>query len=67
MSNDQTPTADPRDWIHMDEAPRDGTLIEVFVPQKHGLPGFISDCSWHPDAGFCVDELREPTAWRPKP
>ena len=56
----------PGEWTHMDEAPTDGTLIEVFVPSKHGLDGFICDCAYHPDAGFTVDELREPTAWRHK-
>lgn len=50
-------------WRHIDEAPRD-RAIEVLVPSKNGLPGFVAECMWHPDAGFCVDELREPVAWR---
>lgn len=50
-------------WYHMDEAPKH-KLIEVFCPSKNGLPGMFSFVLWHPDAGFTVDELREPTMWR---
>lgn len=50
-------------WVHMDEAPKD-QIIEVFCPSKHGLPAMLSYVKWHPDAGFAVDELREPTMWR---
>ncbi len=67
MSDPGPNTTTPNDWTHIDEAPRDGRLIEVWAPRKNGLPGFISDCAWHPDAGFCVDELRKPVAWRAKP
>jgi hypothetical protein len=44
-------------------APKDGTEIIVYCPPAHGLPHMASICAWHEDAGFCVDELREPTMW----
>jgi hypothetical protein len=46
----------------MATAPRDRPII-VYCPEKHGLQAMASICEWHPDAGFCVDELREPTCW----
>ena len=57
---------DPAGWFDMAEAPRTGEVIEVFVPGKYDLPGFICDCAWTIEGGFCVDELREPVAWRRK-
>ena len=50
-------------WQPISRAPRDRE-IEVLCPPREGLPELISKCLWHPDAGFCVDELREPTHWR---
>jgi hypothetical protein len=52
-----------RTWHPIETAPRDGTLILVYAPSKHGLPAMFSMCAWHPDAGFCIDELREPSHW----
>lgn len=52
-------------WQPIDTAPRDGSLIEVYAPGRSGLPPLVSLCVYHPDAGFCVDELRWPTHWRP--
>jgi hypothetical protein len=46
----------------METAPR-GRPIIVYCPERHGLQAMASICEWHPDAGFCVDELREPTCW----
>lgn len=52
-------------WKSIEDAPRD-ELIEVFAPGGPcDLPDLVSLCQWHPDAGFCVCELREPTHWRP--
>lgn len=50
-------------WFHMSEAPQDHE-IEVFCPGKDGLPPMMITVRWHPDAGFTVDEFREPTMWR---
>ena len=50
-------------WLPINSAPMDGTEIIVYCPPAHGLPHMVSVCSWHEDAGFCVDELREPTLW----
>ena len=54
-------------WLPIESAPKDGTEIIVYCPPAHGLPHMASVCAWHEDAGFCVDELREPTLWIPLP
>lgn len=59
-------------WRDIDSAPRDGTAILVFAPGRSdrwegGLGDLICRCAWHPEAGFCVCELREPTHWQPLP
>jgi hypothetical protein len=55
-------------FVRMEDAPRDETIL-VEAAAYEGLPGFFSTCRWHPDAGFCVDELRPVVRWRrvPKP
>jgi hypothetical protein len=50
-----------RQWRPISEAPTDGTLILVYAPAREGLSAMQSVCAYHPDAGFCIDELREPT------
>jgi len=54
-------------WLPIDSAPKDGTEIIVYCPPAHGLRHMASVCAWHEDAGFCVDELREPALWIPLP
>ena len=54
-------------WLPMDAAPKDGKEIIVYCPPAHGLNHMASVCAYHEDAGFCVDELREPTLWIPLP
>lgn len=54
-------------WHPLDTAPTDGTLILVWAPGYSGLPPMYSLCAYHPDAGFCIDELRYPSHWRPLP
>lgn len=54
-------------WQPIDTAPTDGTLILVYAPGVQDLDSIICPCAYHPDAGFCVDELREPTHWMPLP
>jgi len=53
-------------WQSMDSAPRDGSEFWALTDDVHGtgLSPFVSKCEWHPDAGFCTDELREPILWR---
>jgi hypothetical protein len=53
-------------WHSMDSAPR-GRRIIVYAPAAHGLPSMASICEWHHDAGFCIDELRNPILWLPLP
>lgn len=51
-------------WQPIATAPKDETIL-VFAAPRDGLPGFMTTCCYHEDAGFCVDELRHPTHWRP--
>lgn len=55
-----------RVWLPMDTAPHD-TEIVVWCDGVQDLPPMVSLCKWHPDAGFYVDELREPKWWTNKP
>ena len=55
------------EWRPIETAPKDGTIIWIYAPPAHGLPALQTQCAWHPDAGFCVCELREPTHWMPLP
>jgi hypothetical protein len=52
------------DWHPIETAPHD-RLIIVYCPPRDGLDEIVCLCQWHPDAGFCVDELRVETHWRP--
>lgn len=52
-------------WLSISTAPKDGRTIMVYAPAREGLGELVSLCSWHPDAGFCIDELRSPTHWQP--
>jgi len=58
----------PNFWHPIETAPKDGTLFIALSQDLggNGLPPFVSLCSWHSDAGFCTDELREPTHWTPQ-
>lgn len=52
-----------------DDTPRDKPII-VFAPGDdpdfhEPLNDIVCLCQWHPDAGFCIDELRHPTHWMP--
>lgn len=57
----------PNGWRPIETAPRDGIEFVVYCPGAHGIKHMASLCAWHEDAGFCVDELREPTHWQPLP
>lgn len=61
-----------RGWQPIETAPRD-RLVEVYAPspdparwtpEVHDLPPIVCLARWHPDAGFCVCEIREVTHWR---
>jgi hypothetical protein len=47
-------------------APHDRPVV-IYAPPREDLPEFAGMCEWHPDAGFCVCELREPTYWMDRP
>lgn len=55
------------DWKPIDTAPRDGTSVLVYAPGVEGLGSIQSVACYHPDAGWCIDELRHPTHWAPLP
>jgi hypothetical protein len=52
-------------WQPIEGAPKD-RAIRVYAPGREGLPGITCMCEWHPDAGFCVDEVRVVTHWWPE-
>lgn len=64
------------EWRTMDDAPLDGTPVLVYArlpahakwtdPDRIMQP-FQSVAAWHPDAGFCVCEVREVIYWQPLP
>lgn len=71
-ATDEPLPAPQSEWRDIASAPRDGTAILVFAPGEDPrwsprLSDLVSVCAWHPDAGFCVCELREPTHWMPLP
>ena len=54
-------------WSTMQSAPKDRWII-VYAPGGDlGLDDIVGPCLWHEDAGFCVDELRQPAMWREMP
>lgn len=53
-------------WYPIQTAPIDREIV-VYAPARHGLQEMASMCRWHEDAGFCIDEVREPTHWTDKP
>ena len=57
-------------WQTIASAPRDQPIWIYAPPFTDGcekLPSIQCVCHWHPDAGFCVDELRSITHWRALP
>jgi hypothetical protein len=51
-----------REWQPISSAPKDRVIV-VYAPPYQDLEPMVSFCKWHEDAGFCIDELREPTFW----
>lgn len=56
-------------WRPIDTAPKDGSQFIAYSQDLAGcgLPPLISLCAWHDEAGFCTDEIREPTDWHQLP
>lgn len=58
----------PRDahgWRDINTAPRTGEVVWTYTAEREGLPAFQGPCAYHPDAGWCTDELRHVTHWMP--
>lgn len=53
-------------WQPIETAPSDQSVL-VYAAPRDGLNGFICVARHHSDAGWCVDELRDGTHWRPLP
>ena len=51
------------DWKPISTAPTDGSVVVVYTPERDGFRSMVSLCAYHEDAGWCTDELREPTHW----
>lgn len=52
-------------WEPISNAKTDGTEYWVYAPgAAYDLPDIQCRCAYHPDAGWCVDELREVTHFR---
>jgi hypothetical protein len=54
-------------WRPIETAPKNGVAVLCYAPADHGLPSLQAVVTWHQDAGWCVDELREVTHWMPLP
>lgn len=54
-------------WRPIEEAPTDGTWVILQTNSVQDLPAFTTCAYYDPDAGWCVDELREAIAFRPLP
>lgn len=54
-----------RQWQPIETAPTDGTRILAYAAAYDDLPAFQTIAAYHPDGGWCVDELREVTHWKP--
>lgn len=51
-------------WRPIDKHTPRNRIVEVYAPEREGFGPFVSLCRWHPDAGFCIHEICEPTHWR---
>jgi hypothetical protein len=54
-------------WQGIASAPTDGSLIWYQTDSYEDLPIIEGVCAYHPDAGWCVDELRDVARWKPVP
>lgn len=49
-------------WVRVEDVPlewEDGRWLMYYAPAYEGLPPLHGPVSYHPDAGWCVDELRQ--------
>ena len=62
-----TECAELNPWQPIDEnTPKDREIL-VFAPSYDGLRSLRQISKYHPDAGYCIDELRHPTHWQELP
>lgn len=66
IASEPTPGQMDEGWQRLETAPKDRPIV-VYAPPRDGLPEMTAICRWHPDASFCIDELREPTHWIERP
>lgn len=52
-------------WQPIETAPEDGTVVWVYLAAYDGLPAFACECAFSEIAGWCADELRTVTHWKP--
>lgn len=65
MANKRQSEDRPPHWLPIRFAPQNGSSIWAYTAASHGLPAFQGVCSYHPEAGWCTDELREVTHFVP--
>jgi len=53
-------------WLPIEQAPKDREIV-VYAPPYDSLQSLVMKAKWHPDAGFCIDELRTPTHYQELP
>lgn len=53
-------------WLPIEQAPKDHEIV-VYAPPYDSLQSLVVKTKWHPDAGFCIDELRTPTHYQELP
>jgi hypothetical protein len=61
IKGDAVAAMTPR-WMPIETAPRDEAVL-VYAPCREDLGPIVTMCLYHPDAGWCVDEIREVTHW----
>lgn len=52
-------------WLPIETAPTDGRFVRVKVAAYLDLPGFECYAGYNECGGWCCDELRPTTHWRP--
>lgn len=62
----EKPSGCELEWSPISWAPEDGTPVLVLASgEAEGLPDIECVTAFHPETGFCIDELRVETHFKP--